>query len=108
MKDLPNGTQRQQVIDRMIEILRQDSPWLFGFFPKAFSLHHSWYQNAKPHLMANNTLKYKRVDGATRAAAQKAWNRPVLWPVILLFVLLLVSLVPAVRGFRAREKSRAL
>ena len=92
----------------MIEILREDSPWLFGFFPKAFSLHHSWYKNAKPHLMANNTLKYKRVDGVTRAAAQKAWNRPVLWPLILLFALLLVSLVPAVRSFRAREKSRAL
>jgi len=108
MKDLPNGTRRQDVIDRMVDILREDSPWLFGFFPRAFSLHHSWYRNAKPHLMANNTLKYKRVEGATRAAAQKSWNRPVLWPVILLFVLLLVSLVPAVRGFRAREKSRAL
>ena len=108
MKDLPNGVERQKIIDRMIEILREDSPWLFGFFPKAFSLHHSWYKNAKPHLMANNTLKYKRVDGVTRAAAQKAWNRPVLWPLILLFALLLVSLLPAVRSFRAREKSRAL
>ena len=77
-------------------------------FPKAFSLHHAWYGNAKPHLMANNTLKYKRVEGETRSAAQKAWNRPVLWPLIVFGVVLLLSLVPAVRGFRARERSRAL
>jgi len=108
MKDLPNGTERQEVIDRMVAILREESPWLFGFFPKAFSLHHAWYSNAKPHLMANNTLKYKRIDGEARAAAQRAWNRPVLWPVILVLVLLLVSLIPAIRGFRARERSRAL
>ena len=108
MKDLPNGAERQQVIDRMVDVLRQESPWLFGFFPKAFSLHHDWYRNAKPHLMANNTLKYKRIDGERRAAAQKAWNRPVLWPIGLLLLLLVISLVPAIQGFRARERSRAL
>ncbi|MGB5639890.1 MAG: ABC transporter substrate-binding protein [Sedimenticolaceae bacterium] len=108
MKDLPNGAERQQVIDRMVDILRHESPWMFGFFPKAFSLHQAWYQNVKPHLMANNTLKYKRIDGEMRAAAQKAWNRAVLWPIGLLLLLLLASLVPAIRGFRARERSRAL
>ncbi len=108
MKDLPNGPERQQIIDRMVEILRHESPWLFGFFPKAFSLHHAWYRNAKPHLMANNTLKYKRIDGEARAAAQAAWNRPVVWPLALLLVLLVISLLPAVRGFRARERSHEL
>ena len=108
MKDMPNGAERQQVIDRMVEILRHESPWLFGFFPKAFSLHHAWYRNAKPHLMANNTLKYKRVDGETRAAAQRRWNQAVLWPIALLSAVLVISIIPAVRGFRARERSRAL
>ena len=54
--------------------LAEESPWLFGFFPKGFSLHHAWLGNVKPHLMANNTLKYKRVDGAKRRAAQQSWN----------------------------------
>jgi ABC-type transport system substrate-binding protein len=108
MKDMPNGPGRQQVIDRMVDILREESPWLFGFFPKAFSLHHAWYRNAKPHLMANNTLKYKRVDGVSRAEAQRSWNRPVLWPIGVVLLLLIVSLIPAVRGFRARERSRVL
>jgi hypothetical protein len=92
----------------MVEILRIESPWLFGFFPKAYSLHHAWYHNTKPHLMANNTLKYKRVDGAMRVAAQRAWNQPVLWPLAIILAVLILSIVPAVRGFRARERSRAL
>jgi ABC-type transport system substrate-binding protein len=108
MKDMPNGPERQAVIDRMVEILRTESPWLFGFFPKGYSLHHAWYGNAHPHLMANNTLKYKKIDGAARAEAQQAWNRPVLWPIGLLALLLVLSLIPAVRGFIERERSRAL
>jgi hypothetical protein len=32
MKSMPNTEERQQVIDRMVEILRKESPWLFGFF----------------------------------------------------------------------------
>jgi ABC-type transport system substrate-binding protein len=108
MKDLPNGDERQRVIDRMVEILQQESPWLFGFFPKSYSLHHAWYGNAKPHLMANNTLKYKKVDGSMRVEAQQAWNRPVLWPVWLVGVLVVASMLPAMIGFRRRERSRAL
>ncbi len=108
MKDLPNGPERQQVVDGMVDVLRVESPWLFGYFPKGFSLHHAWYKNAKPHLMANNTLKYKRIDGEQRVAAQAEWNTPVLWPVVLLVVVLIVSVVPAVRGFRQRERSKAL
>ena len=108
MKDMTDGPERQRIIDRMIQILQVESPWMFGFFPKAYSLHHAWYGNAKPHLMANNTLKYKRIDGAARVTAQQAWNKPVLWPLVLVGLLLVASLIPAIRGFRARERSRAL
>jgi oligopeptide transport system substrate-binding protein len=108
MKDMPNGAERQVVIDRMVEILREESPWLFGFFPKGFSLHHSWYGNVLPHLMANNTLKYRKVDGEAREAAQQAWNQPVLWPLGLLLLVLVVSVIPAVKGFIARERGQAL
>lgn len=108
MKTLPNGEERQQIIDQMVGILQHESPWLFGFFPKAFSLHHDWYRNALPHLMANNTLKYKRIDGEQRAEHQDAWNQPVLWPLILLGIIGVLSLIPAIRDYRAHERSRAL
>ncbi len=107
MKDMADGPERLRLLERMVTILREESPWLFGFFPKAYSLHHGWYRNANPHLMANNTLKYRAVDGAARARAQQAWNRPVLWPLGVLALALLLSLVPALRGYRARERERA-
>lgn len=108
MKDLPNGVERQRVIDRMVEIARRDGPWIWGFNPKAYSLHHAWYHNAKPHLMANNTLKYKRIDTKLRAEKRREWNVPVRWPLVVLLVVLVVSLVPAWLAYRKREQGAAL
>lgn len=108
MKNMENGPQRQAIIDQMMEILRRDAPWSWGYFPKSFSLHHAWYKNAIPNLMAENTLKYKRIDPKLRAEKRREWNQPVLWPVITLFVLLLASLIPAYVMFRRRERSSAL
>jgi ABC-type transport system substrate-binding protein len=107
MKNLPNGPERQQVIDRMLEIVRRDGPWVWGFNPKAYSLYHAWFHNAKPHLMANNTLKYKRIEPALRAEQQAEWNRPVRWPIFLILALLLVSLLPAWLAYRRREQGAA-
>jgi ABC-type transport system substrate-binding protein len=107
MKNMDNGPERLAIIDRMVEILRRDAPWLWGYHPKAFSLHHAWYHNVKPNLMANNTLKYKRIDPQLRAQRRRAWNQPVLWPLLSVGGLLLVSLIPAAIMFRSRERSRA-
>ncbi len=105
MKNMDNGPERLAIIDRMLEILRRDAPWLWGYHPKAFSLHHAWYHNVKPNLMANNTLKYKRIDPQLRAQRRQAWNQPVLWPVASLGTVLLISLIPAFIMFRRRERS---
>jgi ABC-type transport system substrate-binding protein len=108
MKNMDNGPARQAVIDRMVEIARHDAPWLWGFYPKDFSLYHGWLRNLKPNLMANNTLKYVRLDTAKRAAAWEAWNAPVWWPVTLAGGLLGASLVPALFLWRRRERRAAL
>lgn len=104
MKNIGNGPHRMQVIREMTRILQRDAPWLWGFHPKAFSLFHSWYRNVKPNLMANNELKYKRVDGQLREARRAEWNRPRYWPLIILSGVLLVSFVPAAIGFYRRER----
>ena len=108
MKNISNGEARQLIIDQMVEIVRRDSPWLWGYHPVAFALHHGWYKNAKPNLMANNKLKYKRIDPVTRKAQREQWNSPVWWPVILIVVILGLSLVPAIRYHQRRERSAAL
>ncbi len=107
MKNMNNGPQRQNIIDEMVEILRRDAPWAWGFHPKAFSLFHSWYSNVKPNLMANNTLKYKRVDPRLRARMQQEWNRPIFWPVWALILIIIASAIPAVIVYRRHERSAA-
>ena len=107
MKNMDNSPERQQLIDAMVDVARHDTPWLWGFHSKQFSLHHAWYSNSKPNLMANNTLKYRRIEPARRAELQAAWNRPVRWPLLLLVVLLLAVIVPAVIGHRRRQRQPA-
>jgi oligopeptide transport system substrate-binding protein len=108
MKNISNGEERQLIIDRMVEIARRDSPWLWGYHPVAFSLHHNWYKNAKPNLMANNKLKYKRIDPLKRQVHRESWNQPVWWPVLLVIIVLIISIIPAIRYHKRRERSAAL
>jgi oligopeptide transport system substrate-binding protein len=83
MKNMENGPGRQALIDRMLEILRHDSPWIWGYHPKNYVLEHSWLANVKANVMANNRLKYWRVDAVKRDLLRKAWNQPVLLPLWL-------------------------
>ena len=107
MKLMEDGPQRQALLDRMVEIARTDAPWIWGFHPKAFSLHHRWLYNAHPNQMANNTLKYRRIDPELRAGLRAEWNRPVLWPLWAAGGVLLVLVLPAWWMVRRRERSTA-
>jgi ABC-type transport system substrate-binding protein len=107
MRAMPNSPERQHLIDRMTDIYRRDAPWIGGFHPKNFALFHSWLGNAKANEMSDNKLKYLKVDPARREAARRGWNKPVLWPVALLVLLLIFSIVPAIRTFRRRERMAA-
>lgn len=107
MKNMPNGPARQTVINEMVEILRYDSPWLFGFHPKSFALYHRWYFNVKPNLMANNTLKYRRLDPQLREQSRQAWNKPVVWPLLILAVVFFLSVLPAYIVYKRHETRRA-
>ncbi len=107
MKDMDNGPQRQRVIDAMLEIVRRDAPWIFAYYPKSFGLTHGWVKNVKPNLMANNTLKYRRVDPALRESRRAQWNHPVLWPLALLAIGLVAAVAPAVVSWRRHEGKTA-
>lgn len=104
MKNMGNTPERKAIIDQMVEIVRRDAPWAAGFHPKQFGLYHAWYQKAKPNLMANNTLKYAKIDPALRARQRQAWNKPVWWPVVVIVAVLVAGTLPAVATYRRKER----
>lgn len=106
MRVMDNNANRQVIIEKMISILREDAPWVWGFHPKDFSLYHSWNNNIKPNLMANNTLKYRRLNAELRQQQQQQWNTPILWPLWLVFLLILVLLMPAIMMYRNKNHTK--
>ena len=105
MKNMENSPERFDIIQQLVEIARHDAPWLWGLHPKQFVLHHGWYGNVKPNLMAHNTLMYKRIDPQLRDEKRRDWNRPVIWPVILVLLILLISIIPAIVTYKRKEQS---
>ncbi len=106
MNNMENGTARQKIIDDMLEILRRDSPWLWGHHPKDYVLHHAWLHNSKPNKMANNNLKYLRIDAAQRDELRRKWNQPMLWPLWLGVMALAAFGWWLWRALRQREEAK--
>ncbi|HIP81143.1 MAG TPA: peptide ABC transporter substrate-binding protein [Leucothrix mucor] len=105
IKTMENSPERLSKVKQMIQIARQDSPWVWGFHPKSMGLFHSWYGNVLPNDMANNTLKYKRINGDKRVAKQQKWNKPVIWPLAIFVLFILLSIYPLYRAYQSRQKA---
>jgi len=105
IKTMKNSPLRMKKIKEMLEIVREDTPWIWGIHPKSLALSHAWYTNVFPHAMANNTLKYKRIDAKLRAQKQQEWNQPVLWPLVVLVLFILSMSYPLYRAYQSRQKA---
>ena len=95
MRAMADGKAREQLIQKMLSILTKDSPWVWGYHPTQLSLYHVWNKNVKPNTMANNTIKYRRVDAQKRYQLQQDWNKPLVWPLILLALIVIALVLPA-------------
>lgn len=104
MEKMDNGPERQAIIDQMVEILRYDAPWLWGYHPKDYALYHAWFQNVKPNKMSYNNMKYLRINAELRERKQSEWNQPVLWPIGLAVIILMLSLLPGFIAYRQKER----
>jgi oligopeptide transport system substrate-binding protein len=107
MKHMPNSQERQDVIDRMLEVLRRDAPWMWGYHPKDYSLYHAWVSNLKANKIAYNTLKYQRIDPQLREQKRREWNRPVLLPIVFGLLAIVLFALPAFVTWRRRERGAA-
>jgi len=105
IKTMSNSPQRQAKIQKMLNIVREDAPWVWGFHPKSLALSHAWFKNVLPNAMANNTLKYKRIDAKLRVQKQKEWNQPVILPLVIFFLLLILGGYLLVKIYKNRQKA---
>jgi ABC-type transport system substrate-binding protein len=103
MKTMKDTPQRMEIIRKMINISREDAPWVWGIHPKSLALSHAWYRNIIPNAMANNTLKYKRIDAALRVKKQEEWNQPVLMPLAIMALFVLLMIFSLRRIYRNRQ-----
>ncbi|CAN5302186.1 ABC transporter substrate-binding protein [soil metagenome] len=107
MKDLPDGAERQKVIDRMVDIVRNDAPWMFGIFPGSVGVAQPWVFNTKATIIVRNHVQYIRLDPALRMQKITEWNRPNPWPIVLIVLLLALLGWPARRVWQRRERANA-
>ncbi|MGM0541309.1 MAG: ABC transporter substrate-binding protein [Pseudomonadota bacterium] len=103
MKTMSNSPERLALIEKMVLLLQEDAPWIWGYHPKSLSLYHSWLHNVWPNPLANNTVKYRRIDAEKRVLKQSSWNQPVIWPFIILFIIIVGSIYPLRLAYRRRQ-----
>lgn len=107
MKAMPDGPERQAIIERMLAILQHDAPWVWGFYEKAYSLQHGWLHNRKPGKIVRNGLKYQRIDVDARQRLRAEWNSPMVWPLVLVVLVGALAVAPAIIHYRRRERAGA-
>jgi len=103
MKTMKNSPQRMDIIRQMVQISREDAPWIWGVHSKSLALSHAWYRNVIPNAMANNTLKYKRIDALLRVKKQEEWNQPVSKPLYFIIFFILLMLFALRHIYRNRQ-----
>lgn len=108
MKNLPNGSERQKIVNRMLSLLREESPWLWGYHPIEFTLSHSWNMPLKAHSMTRNIYKYERIDSSKRKTLRSEWNKADLFPVFVLFFFFVSLGAPLILVYRRRENSSTI
>ncbi len=104
---LDDGPAKQKVIDEMMRIAQDDSPWAWGYFPYASGAYQSWVGNGKPAVMIRDMGRYYRIDSEARVKKQAEWNHAVWWPMGLMIALLAAALAVGFRSFKRRERMNA-
>ena len=104
MRNMDNNEERFRIIQQMQALIRYDSPWIFGLHPKQFSLFHNWIKNRKPHVIANNTLKYIHIDTVRRYEERLDWNYPVFWPFLIFSVGTISIVVFTINNIRIKNR----
>ncbi|MDC8783863.1 ABC transporter substrate-binding protein [Roseateles koreensis] len=107
LQTLEDGPEKQQVMDAMLKLVREDAPWAFGYWSYSGSAFQSWLYNGKPGVVVRDATRYLRLDTAQRSAKIAQWNHPVWWPLGVLLVGCGLIFWRTRRSFMLREQAAA-
>jgi len=63
---LPDSAERTAIYKKMVSLLSEDCPWIFGVHRLRYDLNHPWLKNYKYHDVEHSRHKYLRVDPALK------------------------------------------
>lgn len=106
MRAMDDGPARRALIVRMRQIAVEDCPWIPIYHEETRTLAYDWLTNVKAHPIANDFAQYRGVDFVRRAERQRAWNRPIMWPLAVLATLAALAALPAAGVVRRRINRR--
>ena len=96
------------MIARMIEIMQEEMPMLFGWSEEFGGAYHQWVGNGKPSNIIRDSLPYLKIDAPLRTSKIKEWNQAIWWPLAALPLLLLAVAWPAWQAWKRRQLQRAV
>lgn len=104
VKIMNDSEERKTLIDDLNQIIREDLPWMAGYYPTLFSLKQQWVSPTKPNPIARNTIKYISIDPELREKLQKQWNNPILWPIGVSVIVMILLCLPAIRFYLIKTR----
>ncbi|WP_094092321.1 ABC transporter substrate-binding protein [Legionella clemsonensis] len=104
MKNRSNDAERQKIIDTMVGMVRHDAPWAWGINTQSLILSQQWVSPTKPNTIGTSGLKYMAIDVEQRNQLRERWNKPVLWPVGLLVLMVILLLLPLLFAYYKKER----
>lgn len=99
-----DDAERAGLVARMVAILRQDTPWIWGFHPVDFSLSHEWVSNVFPGPVLTNKVKYWRIEPEVRARRREEWNEPAILPLVAALGAVAALAFLGLRQYRRRDE----
>lgn len=103
IKNMPNTPARLAKIRELLSLIEEDTPWVWGVHPIDFTLAHQWVKPEPQNAFANNGLKYHSLNPDLRKKLQEQWNKPILWPFMLIVGFLIMIFIPLIYTYYRRE-----
>lgn len=95
---------RLQIIHKMRDVFEHELPWIPTTHDEAYILSHDWMYNVKQHPVTGPWSKFYNIDTELRAEKRLAWNKPILWPLFILVLILALFMVPAILSIRKERR----